>query len=127
MAFTLAGFYWLFMYGFEMAGWISLDQTQTLRSGQTIIYFILLGAWGLEYLREARRLGILMETANSMGLPPEKISAVDLSGTKASFDVLMRARIARSSFLMPVLNIGALAISYYLVVKQYVNLIMMVI
>jgi hypothetical protein len=120
MAFTLAGIYWLFIYGAEWASLIDAEERTSLRSGQTIIYFILLTLWGVEYLRESKRLSHVIEVANGLGVTPQDVSMEQLT-RKGAFSVLRP--IKGSSPLMPAVNWLGLVISAVLIVMQYSRLI----
>lgn len=120
LSFTMAGVYWLFMYGFELADWITKEQAASLRSGQSIIYFVLLTLWGVEYLRESRRLGQVMEIANTERLSPDEVELEALHA-KGAFGVLKP--INGASPIMPIINWVGLAVSTILIVMQYMRLV----
>ncbi len=106
--FTAAGIYWLFIYGLDAAGQITHDELAILRGGQTLIYFILLSLWGVDYMREAKMLRRVLESGGDI--------------TSASYAVLTGTSGSATSWILPLLNITGLLVSTILIVKQYVVL-----
>lgn len=117
--FSAAGMFWIAMYGAELLGLITLEEMQSLRTGQTVIYFVLLTLWGVEYLREARRLALVITEANSRGIPPDHIHANDVGTRLHWFGVVRPMGTGVAATLLPALNILGLAISFALIVAQY--------
>ena len=120
LAFTMAGVYWLFMYGFEWAGWVTRSDVQVLRSGQTIIYFILLTIWGIEYLREAKRLSHVMEIANAERTAPDAVELSQIS--RQGLFAVLRPIGEQPALIMPIVNWLGIMSSVILIAIQYVRL-----
>ena len=125
LAFSLAGVYWLVMYGMEWGGLLSTDDMQVLRSGQSIIYFVLLTLWGAEYLRETRRMKAVWNIAGERVVPPQHVTAADVAGKGASFAVIRPVAFGSGGLVMILVNNGGLLIAYVLIVLQYVRLFSM--
>lgn len=121
--FSAAGMYWLAMYGAELLGVITVEEMHTLRNGQTVIYFILLTVWGLEYLRESRRLAIVIAEANGKRLAPNQVTAQDVASRLHWFGILKPTGAGRGAAIMPSLNILGLLVSFVLIVAQYWRLV----
>ena len=58
LCFSFAGCFWILIYGMQWLALIDHDALRDLRSGQTMIYFILLSLWGIEYLRETSKSNV---------------------------------------------------------------------
>lgn len=121
--FSAAGVYWLVMYGAELLGAINIEEMQVLRTGQTVIYFVLLTLWGMEYLREARRLALVITTANERRTAPDEIQASELSTHLHWFSILRPVGTGLGAKIVPALNILGLAISLGLIAAQYGRLV----
>lgn len=121
LCFTFAGCYWILIYGMQWLSMVDHDQLRELRSGQTLIYFILLSLWGIEYLRETRRLKHLIRRSEELGVAVSRVSVSDISSGSGSFAVLRP--IAPSSvrnWTFPVINAMGLAIAIYLIAHRYI-------
>jgi hypothetical protein len=81
LAFAFAGMFWFLLYA------LPIETHETLRSGQSVIYFILLSLWGIDYLREAKRLRIIIEIANERQCPPNDVTSQDIAAKHRSFAV----------------------------------------
>ena len=123
LAFSLAGVYWLVMYGLQWSGHLSHADIQVLRSGQSIIYFVLLTLWGVEYLRESRRLKAAWAVANERRCPPQDVTAEDLRDTSPSFGVLWPVGFGKRSFVLPAVNWIGLVASTIMIGLQYLRLV----
>ena len=123
MAFTLAGVYWLVMYGMEWGGLLNDEDMQVLRSGQSIIYFVLLTLWGVEYLRETRRLKAVWSIAGEKVGPPQEVTADEILEHGPKFGVLRPVAFGKPSWVLPAVNDIGLVIGYALIVMQYLRLI----
>lgn len=121
--FSAAGMYWLAMYGAELSGAISMDDMQSLRTGQTVIYFILLTLWGMEYLRESRRLALVIMKANERHVSPDEVQASELALQLHWFGILRTVGTGLGAKIVPTLNILGLAISLGLIAAQYGRLV----
>lgn len=129
LCFTTAGLYWLVIYaivGFDLTSDAAVD-ARTLRAGQTVIYLILMTLWGVDYLREERRLKIVIETANGRDVRPDAVMTADIDGKRlGAFSILRPKGTGKAPFIMPLVNLAGLAGAAYLIVMQYVNAIRMI-
>lgn len=121
LCFTFAGVYWLIIYGFTAFDMLSPDELKSLRSGQTMIYFVLLTLWGVEYLRESRRLKKVLVTANTMDCTPENVQAGHVADSIGSFAIINGFANAPKTWIVPVINLLGLTLSASLILIQYVN------
>ncbi len=113
LAFALAGMFWFMLYA------MPTQQHATFRSGQSVIYFILLSVWGIDYLRESRRLTLVMSAANHRGCAPNEVTEDDVRSSRRAFAV-----IPWFDGSVHILSLGmwlALAAALVLVGVQYVN------
>jgi len=121
MCFTFAGCYWIVIYLLQWLSLIDHDQLRDFRSGQTMIYFILLSLWGIEYLRETRRLKLLIRRSEELDVCVSRVTLNDLHPKIGGFAILRP--IGASSvrgWVFPFLNITGLAVAVYLIVQRYV-------
>lgn len=119
--FTLAGCYWIVIYAMQWLGMIDHDQLRELRAGQTMIYFILLSLWGVEYLRESRRLKRVIARSEELGVAVSRISTDDLSPSLGTFAILHPiAPSSMSAWIFPILNIAGLVVAAILIAQRYV-------
>ncbi|MFN4909524.1 MAG: hypothetical protein ACK47W_08670 [Bacteroidota bacterium] len=121
MCFTFAGCYWIVIYLLQWLSLIDHDQLRDFRSGQTMIYFILLSLWGIEYLRETRRLKLLIRRSEELDVCVSRVTLSDLHPKIGGFAILRP--IGASSvrgWVFPFLNITGLAVAVYLIVQRYV-------
>lgn len=120
--FSFAGCFWVLIYGMQWLSLVDHEQLRELRSGQTMIYFILLSLWGIEYLRETRRLKHLIRRSEELGVAVSAVSTIDISPRTGSFVILHP--IAPSSgithWVFPVINIGGLGVALYLIAQRYI-------
>ncbi len=123
MLFATAGVYWLFIYGFKFAGMLHPGDMEAFRAGQTFIYFVLLTLWGVEYLREAKRLKAVMDIANEKGCAPNAIEAHELGSSLASFGIIRGLPNAPKTWILPLVNLFGVALSSAMIILQYVHLI----
>jgi hypothetical protein len=120
MCFTFAGCYWIVIYLLQWLLLIDQDQLRDFRSGQTLIYFILLSLWGVEYLRETRRLKQLIRRSEELDVRVSRISLSDLHPRTGSFAILRPVGVlSAKQWIFPVLNITGLALAVYLIVQRY--------
>lgn len=129
LCFTMAGLYWFVIYAIVGFG-LTPDPAAnalTLRAGQTVIYLILMTLWGVDYLREERRLKIVIETANGRDVRPDAVLADDIDGKRlGAFSVLRPKGTGKAPFIMPLVNLAGLAGAAWLIIMQYVNAIRMI-
>ncbi|MBU3741095.1 MAG: hypothetical protein FGM24_02300 [Candidatus Kapabacteria bacterium] len=116
LAFAMAGIYWIVIYC------LPLDTHVQLRSGQTFIYFVLLTLWGLDYMREQRRLTIVIQQANANGIPPESVSLSDVE-QRASLFTMMTPRGGGWGMIMPVFFVVGMVVGWVLIIGQYMRAI----
>ena len=121
MCFTFAGCYWIVIYIFQWLSLIDHDQLRDFRSGQTIIYFILLSLWGVEYLREARRLKQLIRRSEELDVRVSQVTLNDIFPLAGSFAILHPIGSSSSGhWVFPVLNIAGLAVAVFLIAQRYI-------
>jgi hypothetical protein len=121
LCFSFAGCFWILIYGMQWLALIDHDALRDLRSGQTMIYFILLSLWGIEYLRETRRLKLLIRRSEDLDVAVSSVSLSDVTPHTRSFAVLYP--IAPSPlihWLFPVVNAGGLGMALYLITQRYI-------
>ncbi|MBK6290612.1 MAG: hypothetical protein IPF59_02490 [Ignavibacteria bacterium] len=114
LAFTLAGLYWFVIYT------LPLEQHMSLRAGQSMIYFILMTLWGLDYMREQRRLTVIIEAANGKGLPPDQVTFSDVARHESLFSMFVPRRGFWGTVVPMIFTLG-LPAALILVVLQYVR------
>ncbi len=129
LCFTMAGLYWLVIYaivGFDLTPDAAADAL-TLRAGQTVIYLILMTLWGVDYLREERRLKIVIETANGRDVRPDAVMTADIDDKRlGAFSILRPKGAGKAPFIIPLVNLAGLAGAACLIIMQYVNAIRMI-
>ena len=116
LCFSFAGLYWIAIY------MLPLEKHATLRAGQSVIYFILMTLWGLDYLREQRRLAVIIKAANVKEISPIAVEYSDV----VAYDALFTMVAFRSGFwgvFVPLLFGVGLATSIVLIVLQYARLV----
>ncbi len=114
LCFALAGLFWIVIY---------LRPVEThigLRSGQSVIYFILMTIWGLDYMREQRRLSLVISAANQRGIPPCDVEFAAVADRSALFSMLTPSR-GVSGIIFPVIFSAGLLTAYVLVALQYLS------
>ncbi|HBB26353.1 MAG TPA: hypothetical protein DCZ59_08825 [Bacteroidetes bacterium] len=122
LCFSFAGCYWILIYALQWLSLIDHDQLRDFRSGQTMIYFILLSLWGIEYLRETRRLKLLIRRSEELDVRVSKVELNDLSPKTGSFAILHPVGPGSSAiaWVFPVLNVTGLAVALYLIAQRYI-------
>lgn len=116
ICFMFAGLFWIVIY------LQPLEQHMLLRSGQSVIYFILMTLWGLDYMREQRRLTVIIKAANEKGLPPSNIELNDIR----QHDGLFTMVVPRAGFwgtVVPVIFSAGLLASIILITMQYLRIV----
>jgi hypothetical protein len=114
LCFTLAGVYWIIIY------LLPDERHVELRAGQSVIYFILMTLWGLDYMREQRRLAVIIEAANRKACAPQDVTFEDISA-KASLFTMLRPVSGLWGTITPILFLAGLLAAYALVLLQYVR------
>jgi hypothetical protein len=112
MCFALAGMFWIVIY------LQPIEAHAALRSGQSVIYFILMTVWGLDYMREQRRLTLIITAANQRGIPPCELEFAAVADRASLFSMLTPSR-GIAGIVFPVIFTAGLATAYVLVILQY--------
>ncbi|CAN5461991.1 hypothetical protein BH10BAC6_BH10BAC6_17530 [soil metagenome] len=123
ISFAFAGIYWFLIYGI-LLGSSAADahsQAQALRTGQTLIYFILLFVWGLDYFREQKRLHVILDLASAKSLPPDRITRTDVEDRLHLFSVFTPIKGSRFAWVVPCVNIVGLSVSTVLICLQWLK------
>jgi hypothetical protein len=116
MAFSFAGIFWFLLYALPHA------EHEAIRSDQTVIYFVLLTLWGLDYMREQRRLTFVITEANAKQVSPEKITLDDVAA-RASWFTMVTPRGGGAGLIMPIFFGVGIVVAYILIVLQYIQAI----
>ena len=116
MAFSFAGIFWLVIYA------LPTNVHEGLRSGQTFIYFVLLTLWGLDYMREQRRLTLVVTAANNKGVAPEHVTLDDVA-SRAGLFTMLTPRGKGSGMIMPVFFAVGMVVGWILIIGQYIRAI----
>lgn len=116
MAFSFAGIFWLVIYA------LPVNVHEALRAGQTFIYFVLLTLWGLDYMREQRRLTLVIAAANSRGVAPEHVTLDDVA-SRAGLFTMMTPRGKGSGMIMPLFFVVGMIVGWILIIGQYIRAI----
>lgn len=112
LCFALAGMFWIVIY------LQPIDTHTELRSGQSVIYFILMTVWGLDYMREQRRLSVIIAAANQRGIPPQEVEFAAVADRASLFSMLTPSR-GLAGIIFPIVFTAGLASAYVLVIMQY--------
>ncbi len=116
LAFSMAGIFWIVIYA------LPLETHVALRSGQTFIYFVLLTLWGLDYMREQRRLTLIIQTANTKGVTPGEVTIDDVSARAGMF-TMVTPRGSRAGLIMPLFFVIGMIVAWVLIGGQYLRAI----
>jgi len=116
--FGLTGVYWIFIY--VVPGLTALDIAR-LRINQTPVYFVLLTIWGLDYLREERRLGAIVKAANRLSVAPHEVTMQEPELKPTLFTMVIPPTGTSWSIWNLVFAIGMTA-GAVLIVFQYIRL-----
>lgn len=123
-AFSCAGMYWIFIYVARFTEALTEADIVVLRAGQMFPYFILLTIWGIEYMRESRRMQAVIIRANELCVLPKDVTFAQLTTFAPRFATLTQVGGARLT--MPLINAAGLALAFYYIVRQYVAFVSMV-
>lgn len=127
MCFTFAGCYWIVIYLLQWLSMIDHEQLRDFRSGQTLIYFILLSLWGVEYLRETRRLKLLIRRSEELDVRVSRLTLSDLHPKTGGFAILRPVGApSAKQWIFPMLNITGLTMAVYLIAQRYAAAILAV-
>ena len=118
--FACAGCYWILIYGFQVLGWIDHEKLKTLRGGQTMIYFVLLTLWGMEYMRETKRLKKLIAIADESGCRVQDVTLSQIASPGALFTVIKPVGNGAAAYVFAAINIGGLILAGYLISMRYI-------
>ncbi|MBS1561360.1 MAG: hypothetical protein JSS89_07120 [Bacteroidetes bacterium] len=123
MSFAFAGMYWFLIYGIALGSAASDAHSvaQTLRAGQTLIYFILLFVWGLDYFREQQRMHVIIDLASARSVPPDHITRTDVEDRLHLFSVFTPSTRTRFAWVVPMVNIVGLSVSTVLICLQWLK------
>lgn len=113
-AFALAGVFWFLLYA------MPADLHTEYRSTQSLIYFILLSVWGIDALRESKRLSIVCRAANQKKCSPNQVEIADVAEYRSLFNVSTVLLNGKPQVLVVVLW-GALAVAIGFIAFQYVR------
>lgn len=113
MCFALAGMFWIVIY------LQPIETHMALRSGQSIIYFVLMTVWGLDYMREQRRLSVIIAAANQRGIPPCEVEFAAVADSASLFSMLTPSR-GIAGVIFPIIFTAGLLAAYALVIMQYI-------
>lgn len=113
MCFAFAGMFWIVIYLQPLAS------HEALRSGQSVIYFILMTVWGLDYMREQRRLTAIINAANERGIPPSELEFAAVADRASLFSMLTPSR-GIAGVVFPIIFTAGLISAYVLVIMQYI-------
>ena len=113
MCFAFAGMFWIVIY------LQPLHSHEALRSGPSVIYFILMTVWGLDYMREQRRLTLIINAANERGIPPNELEFAAVADRASLFSMLTPSR-GIAGIVFPIIFTAGLISAYVLVVMQYI-------
>lgn len=116
LAFSMAGIFWIVIYA------LPFETHMALRSGQTFIYFVLLTLWGLDYMREQRRLTLIIQTANTKGVTPDAVTIDDVSARAGMF-TMMTPRGSGAGLIMPLFFVIGMVVAWVLIGGQYLRAI----
>lgn len=115
ITFGLAGMVWLLAYAVQTTAAVDL------RTNQARIYLILLSVWGLDALRQNRRLTRITEIANDFDTAPRNVRADDL-GSDIRLFAMTQLQVDGRIVVLPLVLWFGLAWGMTLVVLQYVRI-----
>lgn len=118
--FGCAGSYWILIYGFQVLQWIDHETLKNLRSGQTMIYFVLLTLWGMEYMRETRRLKKLIAIADAAGIRVQDVELSQVPSPGSVLTVLWPLGSGAAAYVFAVINAGGLLLAGVLIAMRYI-------
>jgi len=99
--------------------WIDHETLRSLRGGQTMIYFVLLTLWGMEYMRESKRLKKLIVIADASGCQVHDVTFSQIPAPGALFTVLRPVEPTAAAYVFTAVNIGGLVLAGYLIGMRY--------
>ncbi len=114
MCFAFAGMFWIVIY------LQPIESHEALRAGQSVIYFILMTVWGLDYMREQRRLTLIITAANQRGIPPSELEFAAVADRASLFSMLTPSR-GVAGIVFPIIFSAGLVSAYVLVIMQYIT------
>lgn len=84
-----------------------------------MIYFVLLTLWGMEYMRETKRLKKLIMIANSTGKPVQDIEVSQLSSPGSMLTILWPLGPGAMAYVFTLINVGGLLLASTLIILRY--------
>ena len=120
LMFATAGCYWIVIYGFQVLGWIDHETLKILRGGQTMIYFVLLTLWGMEYMRETKRLKKLISAADDLGSRVHDMSLSQVHSPGSTLTILWPLGPGPAALIYALINIGGLFLAAVLIGMRYI-------
>lgn len=99
---------------------IDHETLKNLRGGQTMIYFVLLTLWGMEYMRETKRLKRLIVVADELGCRVQDIMASQVPSPGALFTILRPLGPGAAAYAVAAVNVLGLALAGYLIGMRYI-------
>lgn len=119
LLFAAAGCYWIVIYGFQVLGWIDHLTLKTLRDGQTMIYFVLLTLWGMEYMRETKRLKKIISVADASGSRVHDLALSQVPSLGSTLTILWPLGSGPAAMIYTLINIGGLILAATLICLRY--------
>jgi hypothetical protein len=120
LLFAAAGCYWIVIYGFQVLGWIDHHTLKTLRDGQTMIYFVLLTLWGMEYMRETKRLKKIISVADASGSRVQDLALSEVLSNGTALTILWPLGSGPAALMYTLINIGGLVLAATLICMRYI-------
>lgn len=74
--------------------------------------------WGLDYMREQRRLSVIIAAANQRGIPPQEVEFAAVADRASLFSMLTPSS-GVAGIIFPIVFTAGLASAYVLVIMQY--------
>lgn len=118
--FACAGSYWILIYGFQVLQWIDHETLKSLRGGQTMIYFVLLTLWGMEYMRETRRLKKLITIADASAIRVCDVELLHVPSTGSLLTILWPLGPGVAAIVYTLINVGGLVLATVLIGMRYI-------
>lgn len=85
-----------------------------------MIYFVLLTLWGMEYMRETKRLKKLIAIADESGCRVQDVTMSQIPSPGTLLTIFTPLGPGAASFLFAAINIGGLALAGFLISMRYI-------
>lgn len=85
-----------------------------------MIYFVLLTLWGMEYMRETKRLKKLITIANATNSPVHSIEVTQLPSPGAMLTILWPLGPGAAAYIFTLINVGGLILASTLIILRYI-------